>query len=228
MRFGRYGIYFTPPPGGFADAGARWLGWDSTTGENPVPPDVRNLPLPWEEITAVPRKYGFHATIKPPFRLAQGTDIDALTSSFVEHCGLHAPVMIEGLSLVTLGRFLALVPIGETRDLAALAAASIRELDRFRAPASQEELAKRRATGLTPVQDAMLRKWGYPYVMEAFRFHMTLTGKLPKAVLPAVTNALETHVLPHVPRPVCIDALSLMGEDEAGRFHLVHRAALSG
>jgi hypothetical protein len=72
-----------------------------------------------------------------------------------------------------------------------------------------------------------LLRWGYPYVMEEFRFHITLTGKRPKGELPGITTALEGLLLPVLPRPYEIDALSLMGEDAAGRFHLIHRQTLT-
>ena len=228
MPFKRYGIYYTPPPGPFAEAGATWLGWDATLGVDRDPPPLTDLPMPWADITATPRKYGFHATIKPPFRLAPGRDVDALTAAFAAYCARHAPVMIDALTLAPLGRFLALVPQGETQDLTALAATCVRELDDFRAPLTDDELVRRRAAGLTPAQDTLLQHWGYPYVMEAFRFHMTLTGKMPKPTLPAITAALDTYLMPHVPQPLLIDALSLVGEDAAGRFHLLHRIALSG
>jgi hypothetical protein len=92
---------------------------------------------------------------------------------------------------------------------------------------SEAQLARRREGGLTPAQDALLLRWGYPYVMEEFRFHITLTGKRPKGELPGIKAALEGRLGPLVPRPYVIDALSLMGEDEMGRFHLIHRQTLT-
>ena len=66
-------------------------------------------------------------------------------------------------------------------------------------------------------------KWGYPHVMEGFRFHITLTGKRPKSELPVLRDILTAQVLPLLPRPFSVDALSLMGEDAQGRFHLIAR-----
>ena len=40
-------------------------------------------------------------------------------------------------------------------------------------------------SGLTDRQEALLTQWGYPYVMEEFRFHITLTGALDPAHLDA-------------------------------------------
>lgn len=227
MEFHRYAIYHTPR-GALARFGAGWLGWDVQTGQPTTPPDIGGLPAPWDEITGTPRKYGFHATVKPPFRLAEGwTETDLLTA-FTTHCDLAAPVTLDGLELAQLGRFLALVPTGDTGHLNRLAADTVRTLDPFRAALTDADIARRRASGLTPEQDALLLQWGYPYVMDQFRCHYTLSGKLPKAQATRLRDILDQHVTPLIPRPFILDSLSLCGEDAAGRFHLFHRATLSG
>lgn len=175
-----------------------------------------------------PRKYGFHATVKPPFRLAERCTQADLVAAFTTHCAHSAPVTLDGLELAQLGRFLALVPTGDTQALNALAADTVRDLDAFRAALSDADLARRRASGLTPEQDALLLQWGYPYVMDQFRCHYTLSGKLPKAQAGQLRAALDPVVTPLVPQPFTLDTLSLCGEDAEGRFHLVHRATLSG
>jgi hypothetical protein len=179
-------------------------------------------------ITEVPRKYGLHATMKPPMRLAEGNSTEALERACAALAASQPPVVLDGLELARLGRFLALRPIGDETALRALAAACVRELDAFRAPAPEAELARRRAAGLTEAQEDNLMRWGYPYVMEAFKFHITLTGKLPKAELPAVEAGLTESLLPLLPSPFEIRDLTLMGESEDGRFHLIHRYTLSG
>ncbi len=226
MKFKRYAVYFTPPPGPLADFGAAWLGWDPENGVLPAPVDLHKLNAVREEMTATPRKYGFHATLKPPFRLADGYDLPALQAATRRLAQGAQPFLLEGLQPALLGRFLALVPEGETTTLDALAAETVRALDAFRAPLTEAELAKRRANALSPRQVRLLLKWGYPYVMETFRFHMTLTGKLPKAQAAEVLGALAPVLQDVVSRPFPIDALSLMGEDEAGWFHLIERCAL--
>jgi len=228
MDYKRYAIYFTPPPGPFADFGAGWLGWDPATGHRPPAPDIAGLPAAREDITATPRKYGLHATIKPPFRLADGQSAEALNGALRDLCGQLVTIRLDGLDCAALGRFLALVPCGDTTALDTLAARVVRDLDRFREPPSEAELTRRRSGGLSPSQEGLLIQWGYPYVMDEFRFHITLTGKLPKAQTAAVREILEPHITPLLPRPFTIDALSLMGEDDEGVFHLIHRHALSG
>ncbi len=227
MTFTRYAIYYAPP----ADAewtqfATSWLGWDMETGAPVAHPAVDGIGV--ASVTEVPRKYGLHATMKPPFRLRDGQTVEALYEACTTLAARHAPVSLDGLEIARLGRFLALRPVGETRALNALAAACVQELDGFRAPASEAELARRRAANLTPAQDVNLVQWGYPYVLEAFRFHITLSGKLAKPVLAEVEAALVTHLAPKLPAPFRIDDLALMGEAEDGRFHLIHRYALSG
>lgn len=226
-QFQRYAIYVMPD-GPLARFGASWLGWDALAGQPAAPPDLEMpLPRPLDEITATPRKYGFHATIKPPFRLAPDTSLGALMTDMARLCAGLEPVTLDGLVLTRLGGFLALVPQGPTEALAALAAQAVTRLDHHRAAPSQAELDKRRAGGrLTAAQDALLLRWGYPHVLEAFRFHITLTGRMPRAEAEALAKALAPHIAPLLPRPCRIDSLCLMGEDQAGMFHLIHRYPL--
>lgn len=228
MDFKRYAVYFTPSPGPLAEFGTRWLGWDIAAGKAVQHPDIAGLPLPVSDITRTPRRYGLHATIKPPFRLTDGQDKATLRSAFDVFCQGASPVTVTGLELAQLGRFLALVPAGDDSTLNALAAQAVRALDTFRAPPGEAELAKRRAGGLNRAQDRLLTQWGYPYVMEAFRFHITLSGKLPNSQARQVAEALRPTLEPLIPAPYLIDVLSLVGEDEAGMFHLIHRQTLSG
>jgi putative phosphonate metabolism protein len=232
VTFTRYAIYFAPPTdaawGGFATS---WLGWDMQAGQTVAQPEVTGpdlTGLDLAQITQVPRKYGLHATLKPPMRLAEGCNLADLQAACEGLAAKQAPVTLEALHLARLGRFLALRVSGDETALSRLAAACVQDLDPFRAPASEAELAKRRAAGLNPAQDANLLAWGYPFVLDQFRFHITLTGKLPKAELPAVEAALATHLIPLLPTPLVIRDVALVGEDDAGRFHLIHRYALTG
>jgi hypothetical protein len=123
------------------------------------------------------RRYGFHATLKPPFRL-QG-DREELEASTASLAARFAPIRDVPLTLSELHGFLALRPAVPSPALEALAASCVRDLDRFRRPADADEVGKRRANGLTPRQDEYLVRYGYPYVLEEFRFHLTLSDRLP-------------------------------------------------
>lgn len=227
MTFTRYALYFAPPTGAdWTKFGASWLGWDMETGTQVAHPLLDDLLV--AEITDTPRKYGLHGTMKPPFRLAKGQTVEDLNQGCSDLAARTAPVHLQGLELAQLGKFLALRPIGEIALLSDLAAECVRALDRFRAPAPQAELEKRRAKGLSPAQEANLVQWGYPYVMENFKFHITLTGRLEKSLLPHVLTTLDTYLTPVLPIPFEVNDLALMGEDAEGRFHLIQRFPLTG
>ena len=222
----RFAVYWLPE-GPLARLGASWLGWDAARGREVAHPDLPGLPAPAEEITRAPRRYGLHATLKPPFRLQAGGE-EELAEGIGDLAARLPPAEAGPPRLGRLGRFLALVPGEPTAPLAALAARVVKELDGFRAPPDAAELARRRATGLTPREDALLRRWGYPYVMEAFRFHVTLSGPLDPDALAATQAALGPVLAPLLPGRLRVDAIGLLREDASGRFHLRRRFALTG
>lgn len=231
----RYAIYYAPQAGGFADAAAAWLGWDAGQGRAVAQPSVDLphslpdliLPRSLHEITAEPRKYGFHGTLKPPFRLADGVGFDDLSAATARLSATLPKVVLPGLKMVNLHGFLALVPQGGIAPLQSLAAEVVRELDTCRAPLNAAEIARRRPESLTPRQRELLGIYGYPYVMEQFQFHLTLTGPLADAEQGTVAQTAAAHFNAVLPHPFAVDDLCLFGEDDQGRFHLLHRYALS-
>lgn len=222
----RYAIYYAPEAGAFAQAAAAWLGWDLALGQAVEQPHVA-LPRPLVEITAEPRKYGFHGTIKPPFRLAEGLGFADLNEATKQLAASLNPVDCAALQIVELDGFLALVPQGDTTDLQWLAAEVVRSLDPFRAPLTEREVAKRRPERLTPRQRDLLDIYGYPYVMEEFQFHLTLTDRLATAEREAINAAASGHFSGLFAQPFAVQTICLCGEDQQGRFHLLHRYALS-
>ena len=221
----RYAVYYAPPAGDFADRASAWLGWDAARGQMVTQP---GLGLDAAAITTEPRRYGFHGTIKPPFRLAPGRDHAGLGAALADLAANLAPVTLPGLRLKNLDGFLALVPEGDTAPLRDLAAAVVERLDVFRAPLNEAEIARRRPERLSPRQRELLDLWGYPYVMEEFRFHLTLTDRLPPDQADGVADILRAHFAPVLPRPFVIGSLCLCGQVESGQFHLLHRYTLSG
>ena len=225
QTFQRYAVYFIPS-GALAQRGAAWLGWDICSGTEVPHPDVPGIDL--AGISERPRRYGFHGTIKPPFVLAKGTDAAGLDASLDAMCGDIAPVRLDRFEVANLGPFLTLKPVGDQTALAALAAQVVMQLDPFRAPPDEIELAHRRQSPLTPEQDQNLQTWGYPYVMDQFRFHLTLTGRVSRAEEPAIRAALIRHFAPYLSDPVPVDALTLAGQAADGMFYQIKRYALRG
>jgi len=227
-RYTRYAVYFTPEPGPLCDFMAEWLGWDPAARRACDHPALPGLPAPVSEITATPRRYGFHGTLKPPFRLASGSSASRLFADFEALAATLAPAEGDGLRIARLGGFLALVPAGDMGAVARIAAETVAALDRHRAPASPKETERRRATGLTPRQEAHLATWGYPYVMDEFRFHLTLTGRLAPQPMEAVEATLRPLLAALLPSPFVLASISLVGEDAQGFFHIIRTARLTG
>ena len=227
-EFNRYAIYFLPERGALYDFGATWLGWDVIDGVARDHPLLEGLPFSVEDLTTAPRKYGFHGTIKPPFRLRDGQSVEDLFEAFEEEVTRLSPVTLDGLQVARLGSFLALRPIGDQLPLAALASKIVTKLDDFRALPSEAELQRRKSADLTTRQTALLERWGYPYVLDEFKFHLTLTGRLRPDEIDSVFDVLTRELSPLISDPLTIRSLCLCGEDQDGMFHLIHREMLSG
>lgn len=221
--YSRYAVYYLPDDPELASFGTSWLGWDVEIGATVDHPPVTGI----EGITETPRKYGFHGTLKPPFKLAQGKTAEDLEAAVENLASRLSPVSVEAMVLASLGKFLAIVPQGDQSALAAMAFACVRELDDFRAPPSEAELERRRTKGLSAAQDALLVQWGYPYVDTEFRFHLTLSGSLPTEDLEAARVAASEH-LPPLPEPFAFTSISMVGERADGRFETIRRFPLLG
>ena len=226
--FTRYAIYYAPRPGGFADRAASWLGWDAATGQAVPHPDLPGVDWPLADLTQAPRKYGFHGTIRAPFRLADGVTPEDLGAALQRLAGELPMVRMAGLALQRVQGFLALLPQGDETDLVWLGAEVVSRTEPLRAPLTATEIARRRPDRLTPRQRHLLEVWGYPHVMEEFQFHLTLTDRLTEAQGQTVIPALQSWLAPVLPSPFVIEDLCLFGEDATGQFHLLSRHQLAG
>jgi putative phosphonate metabolism protein len=214
----RYAIYFCPPPAAdLARQAAIWLGRDAFSGDMLVP--VAAGPLSAGEVayhTAAARRYGFHATLKAPFRLAAGETEASLAAAINAFAADTTPPTIAHLALKQIDGFFALVPDVRTPELDTFAAAVVERFDRFRAPLTDADIARRNPETLSPRELQYLHKWGYPYVFEAFRFHMTLTGRVAGAEATRVRAAIEEHFGDFIGAPLEVDTLALFGEPDSG------------
>lgn len=225
-KFIRHALYFLPADDSrLQDFGDSWLGWSVTEGRVVAHPQIADLPI--ATLTERPRKYGFHGTLKAPFRLADGVRKSDLISTATALVSSIPAFEMPALQIARLGSFLALVPQQPSEELQQLASSLVRELDPLRAPLSDAELVRRRSAGLTPAQEMLLTKWGYPYVMDEFRFHLTLSGKLQADELQNLKSILQNHISHLTQTPVRVDDVGLVGEAEDGRFHLIRRLPLA-
>jgi putative phosphonate metabolism protein len=228
-EFRRYAVYFAPPAGSaLAEAGAALLGWDVELGVAVAQPEIDALPRPIAELTEEPRKYGFHATMKAPFRLREGTELEALVEALEALCAEHEAFALPPLRITRDWSFLALVPSVPCEPLQTLAADCVRDLDGFRAPLTEAEREKRLRNGLDEARRRYLDEWGYPHVFDCFRFHMTLSGRLADDEIDPVAEAFGHYLAPILKQPQEVRELCLFGEAETGRFHLIRRFPLKG
>lgn len=227
----RVAVFFTPPPEHpLTRAAGLWLGRDAESGKEHPQPTVAGLTPPEvEALTRAPRRYGFHATLKPPFRLVQGHQLDDVKAMLETVSARLRPVDLGKLRIEEIGHFFALTPSLRCDPVSTLAAEIVRRFDVFRAQPTRDEIARRQPQRLSARQRDNLDGWGYPYVFADFRFHMTLTGPVEASRRAAVRKALENHFLPLLDAPVVVDALALFVEPSPpGDFFVRSRAALSG
>ena len=226
----RYAIYFTPPHDDpLTRVAVNWLGRDAFTGQPVAVPSIGSMEQ--AEIafhTAAPRRYGFHATLKAPFRLAADTSEAQLVAAFDAFCASRAAFFVPKLEIRQLDGFFALVPAEPHGDLNALAADCVRALDRFRAPLGEDEAARRQTERMQPRELRYLQQWGYPYVFDAFRFHMTLTGRVPPGEADRMRRTLAEFLGPILQEPVEVANLALFVEPEPGAPFIVHRMRAFG
>jgi ribose 1,5-bisphosphokinase len=233
----RYALYFTPAPdSSWLQAGCRWLGRDPATGAELPQPTVAGVPpLMLKKLTSDARRYGFHATLKAPFRLMVGYSESHLVAMAEAFTAIQRPIALEDMRVRPLGNFLALRPTGPMEEITALAARCVSYFDNLRAPPRPAELAKRRNAGMTARQESLMQRWGYPYTEEEFRFHMTLTDSL------ADIGEHEAHALRKAAEelfgkaePLVIDGVTIFREEQPGspfslwrRFPFHGRASVS-
>ncbi|ASC66066.1 hypothetical protein B9P52_18035 [Achromobacter denitrificans] len=205
----RYALYLAPT-GPWREHGSRWLGRCADTGE--ALPPLPGLPGPAPEWTQAPRHYGLHATLKPPFRLRPGATPAELDAAARRLALGHAPFTLA-LECEPLRGFLAWRIAEADREgrsrIQALADAAVRDLDPLRAPPTPEETARRQPQSLTPGQQAMLARWGYPYVLDTYTFHITLTGKLEGEALAQARAGIAAFADPLRGQPMSVPGLSV-------------------
>lgn len=192
----RYAIYLLPSQDSpLANAGAEWLGWDVFKGAPFAHPDRYQLSAAdIEVLTTSPRHYGFHGTLKAPFRLKEGLGELEIRAAFKDFVRCHSAQSYPDLEISKLDSFFALTPKSSGNGLSTLAADVVRHFEPLRAPISKREYEKRNPHLLTDRQQSYLTEWGYPYVFEEFRFHITLSNKIADAYLNSkVAEALNTH-----------------------------------
>lgn len=213
----RAAVYYAPEPNDpLAALGAAWLGRDAI-GNLPVPQISPKLAC----VTGSPARYGFHATLKPPIRLVHG--LESFCAATAALAARLQPFALPALRVETMGNALVLGLATPCPDLQSLCDACVAELDSHRVPPSESELARRRDARLSPAQDAHLQRWGYPYVFDQWRFHITLTDPLPVKILPDRQAMAQCHFAAALTHPRLFQSLAIFVEPSPGAAFALHR-----
>jgi 2'-5' RNA ligase len=218
----RYALYLAPPEP-WRSVGDQWLGRSPETGE-PIAPAAGADPRQagW---TSDPRHYGLHATLKPPFRLRPGTTAGGLDTAMRALAARTQPFDAP-LQCRELRGFLAWCladDAGAQARMRTLGADAVRSLDDWRAPPTEAEVARRRKAPLSPAHEAMLERWGYPYVFDQFVFHITLSAKLAGQDLEDAKRQVQAMSEPLLREPMPVRAVSLYVQPEPDAPFLVAR-----
>ncbi|MGY0570021.1 DUF1045 domain-containing protein [Bradyrhizobium sp. RDM12] len=220
----RYAIYFAAgADNALSRFGAELLGYDAYTGDEvSFPQDVLHVAPDWRDITADPRKYGFHGTLKAPMALVSGKTEAELKAACATFADKTRPMPVIQPVVDAISGFIAVVPAAPVDALHQLAADCVRDFDSFRPPLTAEERARRKPENLSERQRAYLDRWGYPYVMEEFRFHMTLTGRLDAARRGPILEMLRRRFATLKLDALAIDRIALFAQDNAKvRFRII-------
>jgi hypothetical protein len=220
----RVAVYYAQlPDDPLTHLSSAWLGRDPITNAVVPQPLVNNI----DEITAEPRAYGFHATLKPPMRLTG--DWTAFIAAVNAMAATVAPFELPPMAVADLRGFLALRETEPSPPLQVLADVCVEQLDPFRTPPSQDELARRRKSSLSAEQDAMLTRWGYPYVFGTWFFHMTLTRRLSDAEKAVVLPLVKSWFAPALAVSRRVEDICIFTQAAAGAaFTLAERVRLRG
>jgi len=210
----RYAIYWTPEPSHpLWRAGCDWLGRDPWTDADGTPPPDRREP--W--------RYGFHATLKPPFALRDDAEPDAFVAAVAGLASRLRRFEMPPLQVSWLRGFLALTPAREIdpdHPLRRLADPCVRELDDWRRASAPDELERRGADpSLDDEQRALVARWGYAFVFAHWRFHMTLSDTLPERDSERrrrIERDANEHFAAALAQPIEARSLSVFVEPKAG------------
>lgn len=222
----RVAVYFAPDvDSALWKTASWWLGRDAARSVNLDPPPLNGISAAeWHEIVKFPRHYGFHATLKPPFRLRPGSTLGELVSLARHFAETRTPFTLPPLKLSRLGNFLALTESSHSAQLHSLAADCVRHFEPFRATPSEQEVDARKQGVRNPRQLELIDRWGYPYVLDEWQFHMTLTSSLADQQTREKTeHFLAKYFAPLTAQPIAIDSISLFVQD--GREHPFHLLA---
>lgn len=174
-----------------------------------------------------PAKYGFHATLKAPFRLKRNVKTKDFYDVISHIAAQHSRFKIKGLKIVYRKKFTFITSRKEIKSLINLENDLVKHLDTFRAELNKTEIKKRNPDSLTFKQNKYLKEWGYPFVLDQFKFHMTLMNQNNNKLSNKQKLELEKLIYKISNNLLEFNEISLLGENKNGYFEEIKRFKLN-
>ena len=174
-----------------------------------------------------PAKYGFHATLKAPFRLKRNVKTKNFYDVISHIAAQHSRFKIKGLKIVYSKKFTFITSRKPNKLLRNLENDLVKHLDTFRAELNKTEIKKRIPDSLTFKQNKYLKEWGYPFVFDQFKFHMTLMNQNNNKLSNKQKLELEKLIYKISNNVIEFNEISLLGENKNGHFEEIKRFKLN-
>jgi Protein of unknown function (DUF1045) len=210
----RHAIYYVPAVATlWWKLGSQWLS-NSPDGFDSIP-EFRGINrLRREQLIRKPAGYGWHATLVAPFHLRADRTQEEFSERLRTVAAQQRPFELK-VRVGLLSGFAAILPAPpSTGHIDRLASTAVTQFDEFRAPLTLNEYKRRRTSICDSREIEHLERWGYPYVFDRYRFHMTLTDQ----ITPLEAKRVLTWWNKIVDRlgPLPIDEFSWCVEPQAG------------
>ena len=174
-----------------------------------------------------PAKYGFHATLKAPFRLKRNVKTKNFYDVISHIAAQHSRFKIKGLKIVYSKKFTLITSRKPNKLLINLENDLVKHLDTFRAELNKTDIKKRIPDSLTIKQNKYLKEWGYPFVFDQFKFHMTLMNQNNNKLSNKQKLELEKLIYKISNNVIEFNEISLLGENKNGHFEEIKRFKLN-
>ena len=228
-KYSRYAIYYAPPKeSSLEEFGRYWFGWDPLNAKlinnkhrinylNRF--GIKNL-INIDKNVLIAKKYGFHGTLIPPFKLNKNYSTNTLFKKNEE-------IAKKFKKFKKMNNFYAFVQNKKNNNINKLSNRLVRELFKFRSPLTKKEIDRRNPSKLSKLQLNILYKWGYPYLMSEFNFHMTLASEVTGNKLYLELKKIERNKEIILNEINNFDKIYIFGENQKGMFENLENFSLS-
>lgn len=235
-KYSRYAIYYAPPKeSNLEEFGRYWFGWDPLNAKlinnkqrinylNGF--GIKNLKN-IDKNVLIAKKYGFHGTLIPPFKLNKNYSTNLLFKKTEDIAKKFKKFKFYKFKLKKINNFYAFVQNKKNNNINKLSNRLVRELFKFRSPLTKKEIDRRNPSKLSKLQLNILHKWGYPYLMSEFNFHMTLASEVTGNKLYFELKKIEKNKEIILNEINNFDKIYIFGENQKGMFENLENFSLS-